>query len=358
MAIIPKITVVEQKTTPPVDPTHAGRICFIGAFDKTKDPATVTGAVGEEVYSFVINNIDDETEAYDKLGTDTTTYAALKCIPHLFKGATSMVSVNMTVDDTTPDLTITANKLGQALNALLLEKFDMLFVAADSITDELLAVIKAFYDKRLEDKRPFDYVGYGTRANIAAYETSVALMPRSCNFIMQPLEDYSLMESGALMTGFIASNILGLSLTNKIVPDVDELDTELTFGAGDDGYKLVQNGYTIFKITNRLDSEVQIVNGRQFNGFDGYINRVTNAIIRDFNLEQFLGAVNNNPTLMSVQAECARIKDKWCTILGYAKDIEYYVEKASPECVVIKLSKIVYDGVITEIELYYTIEVE
>lgn len=358
MAIIPKITVVEQKTTPPVDPTHAGRICFIGAFDKDKDPATVTGEVGEEVYSFVINNINEEYEAYTKLGTDDTTYPALKCIPHLFKGATSMVSVNMTVDDTTPDTSITANKLGQALNALLLEKFDILFVAADTISDELLAVIKAFYDKRLEDKRPFDYIGYGTRANMAAYETSVALMPRSCNFIMQPLEDYALMESAALMTGYIAGNVLGMSLTNKIVPDVDELGTELTFGTGDDGYLLVKKGYTIFKITNRLDSEVQIINGKQFNGFDGYINRVTNAIIRDFNLEAFLGAINSNPTLMSVQAECARIKDKWCTILGYAKDIEYYVEKASPECVVIKLSKIVYDGVITEIELYYTIEVE
>lgn len=358
MAIIPKITVVEQKTTPPVDPTHAGRICFIGAFDKDKDPATVTGEVGEEVYSFVINNINEEIEAYTKLGTDDTTYSALKCIPHLFKGATSMVSVNMTVDDTTPDTSITANKLGQALNALLLEKFDMLFVAADTISDELLAVIKAFYDKRLEDKRPFDYIGYGTRANIAAYETSVALMPRSCNFIMQPLEDYALMESAALMCGYIAGNVLGMSLTNKIIPDVDELGTELTFGTGDDGYELVKKGYTIFKITNRLDSEVQIINGKQFNGFDGYINRVTNAIIRDFNLEAFLGAINSNPTLMSVQAECARIKDKWCTILGYAKDIEYYVEKASPECVVIKLSKIVYDGVITEIELYYTIEVE
>ena len=357
MAIIPKITVVEEKTAPPVDPTHAGRICFIGAFDKTKDPATVTGEVGEEVYTFVINNIDDETEAYEKLGTDDTTYAALKCVPQLFKGATSMVSVNMTVDDTTPDLTITANKLGQALNALLLEKFDMLFIA-DTISDELLAVILAFYNKRLQDKRPFDFVGCGTRANIAAYNTSAELMPRSCNFIMQPFDDYSLIESAALTCGFIASNTLGLSLTNKIVPDVDELGTELTFGNGDDGYNLVKKGYTICKITNRLDSEVQIINGKQFNGFDGYINRVTNAVIRDFNLEQYLGAVNNNPTLMSVQAECARIKDKWCTVLGYVKDIEYYVEKASPECVVIKLTKIVYDGIITEVELYYTIEVE
>ena len=56
--------------------------------------------------------------------------------------------------------------------------------------------------------------------------------------------------------------------------------------------------------------------------------------------------------------ECARIKNKFCKVLGFAKDIEYFVEKANAECVVIKLTKIVYDGVITQIDLYYTVELE
>uniref|UniRef100_UPI0025FA5ABD hypothetical protein n=1 Tax=uncultured Methanobrevibacter sp. TaxID=253161 RepID=UPI0025FA5ABD len=133
---------------------------------------------------------------------------------------------------------------------------------------------------------------------------------------------------------------------------------EYTFGSGDLGYTLVSLGYTVFKMTSRLDGDVKIVNGRQFNLFDGYINRVTGAIIRDFLLEDYLGKKNNKVTLIGVNAECARIKNKFCKVLGFAKDIEYFVEKANAECVVIKLTKIVYDGVITQIDLYYTVELE
>ena len=355
--IIPEIDVHEEKIAPQIDETRAGRILFIGAFDAEKHPAVVEGSGTSAVYTFSPQNINTEDEAYDTLGTDTTTYPALKCIEPLFKGATSLLSINMTVAGDTPDKTINVTKLGQALNTVLLEKFDLIFVA-DNISDELLAVVKAFDETRHEDKRPFDYVGVGTRTNAAAYTTSAALMPRSCNFITQSLDDYSLVETGALIAGLVAGNILDKSLTNMTVPDVNEIATEYTFGTGDLGYTLVALGYTVFKITSRLDGDVKIVNGRQFNQFDGYINRVTGAIIRDFKLEDYLGNKNNNVTLIGVNAECARIRNKYCKALGFAKTIEYFVEKANSECVVIKLTKIVYDGVITKIDLYYTIELE
>ena len=357
MPIIPEINVYEVKTAPQIDETRAGRILFIGAFDVAKHPAAVEGSGSSAVYTFDPQNINNEDEAKTILGTDTTTYPALKCVEHLFKGATSLLSINMTVPGDTPDKTISALKLGQALNAVLLEKFDIIFIA-DTITDELLSVVKAFDTTRHEDKRPFDYVGVGTRANAAAYTTSAALMPRSCNFVTQTLEEYTLVETGALIAGLIAGNILDVSLTNMTVPDVSEIGTEYTFGSGDLGYTLVSLGYTVFKMTSRLDGDVKIVNGRQFNLYDGYINRSTNAIIRDYKLEDYLGKKNNNVTLIGVTAECARIKNKFCNVLGFAKDIEYFVEKANSECVVIKLTKIVYNGVITQIDLYYTIELE
>lgn len=357
MPIIPEINVYEEKTAPQIDETRAGRVLFIGAFDAEKHPAVVEGSGTSAVYTFDPQNVNTEAEAKTVLGTDTTNYPALKCIEPLFKGATSLLTINMTVAGDTPDKTISALKLGQALNTVLLEKFDIIFVA-DSISDELLAVIKAFDATRHEDKRPFDFVGVGTRSNASAYTTSAALMPRSCNFITQTLEEYTLVETGALITGLIAGNILDVSLTNMTVPDVDSIGTEYTFGSGDLGYTLVSLGYTVFKMTSRLDGDVKIVNGRQFNLFDGYINRVTGAIIRDFLLEDYLGKKNNKVTLIGVNAECARIKNKFCKVLGFAKDIEYFVEKANAECVVIKLTKIVYDGVITQIDLYYTVELE
>lgn len=358
MAIIPYIHTEEKPTVPPIDYSHRGRVCFIGAFDQTKDPAVVVSGTGSDtVYNFTINNINDIDEAHAKLGTDETTYPALKCLPKLFKGATSMVAVNMTVADTTPDKTIDANKLGQALNALLLENFDILFVG-DTIDDTLLAVVKAFDETRLEKKKPFDYVGCGTRANKAAYVTSATLMPRSTNFIIQTLDDYSLLESAALICGLVADNTLDTSLTNMIVPDVSSIGTEYTFGTSDDGYEYVKQGYTIFKITNRLDSEVQIINGRQFNKLDGYINRCTNAIINELSLESYLGKRNNKVTLAGVAAECARIEKLYVDDLEYVKDIVYYVEQANAEKVIIKLQKIGFDGVITEIDVYFTIVLE
>lgn len=350
MAIIPYIKVEEKKTTPPVDYSRRGRVAFIGCFDASKDAATKSG----DDYTFIINNVNNLDEAYLKCGTDTTAYPALKCLPLLFKGATSMVTVNLTVGS---DKTIDADKLGQALNALLLEDFDILFIGAE-ITDQLLAVVKAFDNTRLTDKRPFDYVGCGTRASAAAYTTSVDLMPRSCNFIIQTLDDYSLLESAALVCGVIAGNTLDTSLTNYILPDVSTIGTEYTFGVEDLGYTLVSLGYTVFKITNRLDSEVQVLNGRQFNKFDGYINRCISAVIDELSLRRYLGKKNNNITIAGVSAECARIKQLYVNDLGFIKDIVYYVEKATADKVIVKLTSIVFDGVITEIEVYYTVEVE
>lgn len=357
MPIIPEINVYEEKTAPQIDETRAGRVLFIGAFDVTKHPASVEGTGSSAVYTFDPQNVNTEDEAKTVLGTDTTNYPALKCVELLFKGATSLLTINMTVPGDTPDKTISALKLGQALNTVLLEKFDSIFVA-DSISDELLAVVKAFDATRHEDKRPFDFVGVGTRSNESAYTTSAALMPRSCNFITQTLDTYSLVETGALIAGLVAGNVLDKSLTNMTVPDVDSIGTEYTFGSTDLGYALVSLGYTVFKMTSRLDGDVKIVNGRQFNKYDGYINRVTGAIIRDYKLEDYLGSKNNNVTLIGVNAECARIKNKFCKALGFVKDIEYFVEKANAECVVIKLTKIIFDGVITQIDLYYTIELE
>ena len=350
MAIIPYIKVNEIKAVTPPDYTHRNKVCVIGNFDKTKSPATVSS--GD--YTFIINTVKP-SEVADKLGTDTTTYTDLKVIPQIFKGATSLVTVNLATSSGVT--TVTADVIGQALNALVLEDFDIVFICAEQ-TDTLLAPVKAFDNKRLETKQPVDFVLCGTRSSAADYTTSAALMPRSCNFLTQTFDTLSLLESAALLCGFICNNTLDTSLTNKIIDEVDSLGTEYTFGTTELGYKLVELGYTVFKITNRLDSKVRCVNGLQFNGLDGYHNRVTSAIIDEFRLIEYLGERNNTTTLTNIMGECARIKDLYVSQLGYAKDIDYFVEKSSADRVTVNLNKIVYDGVITEIFVNFTVEVE
>ena len=357
MAVIPRTKFYEKPHPIVVDKTRAGRIALLGAFDSDAK-ATKSG----DVYTFTPQNIVDLDDAIDKLGDDVTNYPNLSTLPLIFKGASSMLAVDFTVDGDTPDKSISVAKLTQALNTIKEEQFDLIYICTE-ITDELLSLIKVFCNDRLEDKLPCGFVGVGTRASIPAYTTTKALLPDTTyGFATQRLqyqnEDLSLVETGALYTASIASEKLDTSFTNKTLEGVTDILDEYTFASTDDGYKLVEMGFTVFKMTNRLNGEVKVVNGKQANGLDVYVNRVRDAIIREFNLDLFLGNKSNERTILNINAECARIKNMYIDTLNFIVDVEYNIEKVSPECIDINLTKILFDGVITEIDVYYTIDVQ
>ena len=75
-------------------------------------------------------------------------------------------------------------------------------------------------------------------------------------------------------------------------------------------------------------------------------------------LHQFLGDRNRKATLNEIKQEVDRVKEKCVNTLDLLEDIEYNVEKKSPNCVDINLTKLLFAGIITEIDVYITIEVE
>ena len=276
-ASIPKIQVFNKKNPKVPTPGMAGKIAVIGAFDSTAtDP-------------IFIDNLDD---AYRELGTDTT-YKGVAVLDKLFNGADGIIAVNVTTKNgQTVTKDITTTNLTNALAKIKKERFDILFVA-DVLTDSFLPIITTFTDERYLNKLPIGYIGCVTGADAAAYTTTAALNSDACYGLLTQsfsINDNSIamLEAAAYYCGVVASTNIGASMTAKQVPNVTALGTAYTFENGDLGKTLVGLGYTILNCYDRENSIYEVVNSEQFNGYDLYINRVRDYVIREFALHDFL----------------------------------------------------------------------
>lgn len=347
-AIVPKIQVYNKKNPKVPTPGMAGRIAVIGAFDST------------ETEPLFIENLDD---AYEQLGTDKTTYKGVAVLDKLFYGADGIIAVNVTEKSgSTVTTDITTTNLTAALAKIKKERFDMLFVA-DVLTDTFLPIITTFTDERYLNKLPIGYIGCVTGADASAYTATAALNSDACYGLLTQsfsINDNTLtmLESAAYYCGVVASTNIGASMTAKQVPDVTALGTTYTFETGDLGKTLVGLGYTVLNCYDRENRIYEVVNSEQFNGYDLYINRVRDYVIREFALHDFLGERNRTATYSEIQQEIDRVKTRCVKSLDLLADIEYHLVKKSTKCVDINITKLLFDDIITEIDVYITIEVQ
>lgn len=347
-AIVPKIQVYNKKNPKVPTPGMAGRIAVIGAFDST------------ETEPLFIENLDD---AYEQLGTDKTTYKGVAVLDKLFYGADGIIAVNVTEKSgSTVTTDITTTNLTAALAKIKKERFDMLFVA-DVLTDTFLPIITTFTDERYLNKLPIGYIGCVTGADASAYTATAALNSDACYGLLTQsfsINDNTLtmLESAAYYCGVVASTNIGASMTAKQVPDVTALGTTYTFETGDLGKTLVGLGYTVLNCYDRENRIYEVVNSEQFNGYDLYINRVRDYVIREFALHDFLGERNRTATYSEIQQEIDRVKNRCVKSLDLLADIEYHLVKKSTKCVDINITKLLFDDIITEIDVYITIEVQ
>ena len=151
---------------------------------------------------------------------------------------------------------------------------------------------------------------------------------------------------------------MGNSMTMKELPNVNKVSPEYTFEEGSDGKALIDNNYTIVKCQDRVNDKYVIVNSECPNGYDLYINRVRDYVIKQFNLTDFLGRINHKATINEIKQEASRVKNLCCNSLNLLEDIEYRVEKKTTDCVEIYLDRMVFDGIITKINVYVNIEVQ
>ena len=75
-------------------------------------------------------------------------------------------------------------------------------------------------------------------------------------------------------------------------------------------------------------------------------------------LHQFLGDRNRPATHNEVIQELDRVKYKCIDSMDLLKDIVYTITKIDAETLKVRLISLTFDGIITRMEVEYTIEVE
>lgn len=343
MGSLPKVQVFNKTNPVKSKPGLASKIAVVGAFEKdVNDPVLCTG-------------LDD---AYEKLGTDKT-YNGISCLEHLFYGASSVLAVNTTTktgsgDNTVVDKTLTPAKLTSALAKISGEDFDMLFVA-EIIPSTAIGIITEFLDNRYRNKFPTGYTCWnGFEANVAG-DFCYGLIHQKLIVSDTLLSE---VDSAAFYCGVLASLNVGNSMTMKDVPKVNGVSPELSFENGGLGLDLLESGVTTFRCLDRTNNRYIVVNSEQPNGYDLYINRTRDFVVKEMSLHQFLGDRNRTKSLNEIKQELDRVKDRCVNTLDLLEDIEYDVVKKSAKCVDVNITKLLFADIITEIDVYITIEVE
>ena len=127
-AVIPRVKMILKKTQLINRPGMAGRVAVVGAFDSLETEPQLFESVGQ---------------AQDTFGTDTT-YNGCAVVPYLFKGASSLLAVNITTESgSTRQKAITTTNLTEALAKIKNEDWDILFIA-DALTDAFIPIINNY----------------------------------------------------------------------------------------------------------------------------------------------------------------------------------------------------------------------
>ena len=355
MATEPQINVMQQSVTVANDdvPSQASRIAIIGAFD-----SEITA----------VTSVNNTRTAHTLFGTMVTEddFKGTDAIDNLFYGASELLVVNITTwsDDETPvaSTTITAEKLAAALAKLENEEFDMLFVA-DDLSDSLQTTVTAWLDAEFKKKYCHGQIVQMSRANAAAYVTSVATVNDNVYFINTQQLTYngellSLNRSTAFIAGLIASMDVNKSLTAKTIPNVSGVSPEYLTAAGELGAKLLELNIPFLKCRNRNNNIHYCVNSELPDGYDLYINRVRDYVINRIRVEAYFGEINNETTHEGIQSIVDDVKYQCVDVLELLKDIVYTVSEVSAKRVKVDLEQLVFDDVITNIDITYSIKVE
>lgn len=348
-AVIPKVQIYLKKTQLINRPGQSGKVAVIGAFDTLETNPKLFTTVGE---------------AQTEFGDDATNYNGCAVVPYLFKGASSLLCVNITTEsEGTRSKTITTDNLATALAKIKGEDWDILFIA-EPLTDTFIPIINSFVEASFTAKYPCGYVGALTGQTTSANVTSAGKVDDFCyGLITQAfkLDDgttLSVLESSAYYCGIVAGLNVGNTMTMKTLDGVIGVTPEYSFETGGDGKTLLEAGITTVKCADRNAERYIVVNSEQPNGWDLYINRTRDFIVKQFALHQFLGERNREATLNGIKQELDRVKDMCVNTLDLLEDINYSVVKKDVNCVDIYIDSLVFAGLITEIDVYVKIEVE
>lgn len=358
MAIVPKINVDQVDNVAPGRPGLAGKVAVVAEFSKT-----LTTPVSVRSYS-------EAVKAVTTAPVTSTSPVGDKILNALFKGGATEVILK----DIAP--ASAGNPTGAEIvtgATSLEENYDILFIPYN-LTDANLTAIKSYIDDRFSNSHPVGLIAPLTRESDSDYETTAGIFQDGGLFGLvtqqYTVDDtvLSLAESSAYLTGLIAERRVDVSFTMKTLAGVEGVTPELTFAEDDTGYNLVDYGYPIAKCLNRANKQFVIVNSRlphtiiatdgSIVHLDLYMERTINFIINLFQLEDFLGDKNVPVTLEAIEQRLARIKHDCIDTLQLVEDIIYSLEKVDKDTVQVNIEEIVLAGVITQIDVNVTYDVQ
>ena len=196
----------------------------------------------------------------------------------------------------------------------------------------------------------------------AAYTTSVACFNDNVYYInTQTLTvngaALDLNRSTAYIAGLVAGMEIDSSLTNQIIPNVSSVTPEYTTGNGDLGATLLSLNVPFIKCRNRRTGKYVCVNSAVPAGLDMSIYRTRDYILNILALESFLGQHTNAETVEGITNVVDNVKEQ-CIDLGYIDDMTYTVEKVNSSTIDVNITQMVFSGVLTKLNIYYSIGVE
>ena len=181
------------------------------------------------------------------------------------------------------------------------------------------------------------------------------------------LRKYSLgqVETAAFLAGYTAGQPADTILTQKTIPHItgvtEELNYDPTFkdpeGNQNDGILLLGHGATLFECKDRTTNEWCIVNSKQPCGYDIAHLRTAAYIIKQITAAPFLGKINRETTVESIDAVIASMKETMISQFPIVESISHSVEKVSATCVQIWVH-INFFGIIIDEFVYVTMSVE
>lgn len=354
MATEPDINVIEDAVTVyDNNPGQASTIAVIGAFD-----STITA----------LTNVTTARAAHAAFGTTGTagTFKGTDVIDFLFIGASNLLIANITTwsEDSTPvaSTTMTTEKLAAALNMLHNQQFDLLFIA-DELTDAQQTSVTTWLNGEHGNKFCHDQVIQLSKSSASAYTTSVATIGKCVAWVNTQTFGYygtvlDLNRSTALMAGYIASLDVNRPLTAKIIPGITSVSPAYNTSAGELGATLLSLNVPFLECRNTMTQDYYCVNSMLPNGLDMYINRTRDYILNRIRVEPFLGDPNSEKTIEGIDNVVGGIVEECVDTLGLLKDVIYRIERVSATQADVIIEKMVFDGVITRIDIHYSIEVQ
>ena len=351
MATIPKVQVYEENVTVyDNEPGQASRIAVIGAFD-----SEVTA----------LTSVTTARTAHSIFGTTETVgnFKGTDDIDLLFVGASELLVCNITTwSGTTAETTLTTAKLQAALAKLENEEFDILFIAED-LADASQTIVSEWLDKEFQNKYCHGQIIQMSRATASAYTDSIATINNNVYYInTQSLTvkgtQLNLNQSTAYIAGLIASMDVNRSLTAKVIPDVSGVSPEYITEQGELGNTLLNLNIPFIACRNRNKNVYYCVNSMLPDGLDLYINRVRDYVINRIAVETYLGEINSALTIAGIETIVETVREKCVNELNLLEDINYTIERESSTCVNVIINSMKFAGIITDINIYYSIEVE